>query len=145
MTGEDYSLLGLFLSAFLSSTILPGSSEIVLVALATQNHSPQWDLLAVATAGNTLGGMTSWVLGWVIAIRYPLTELSKESQRRAVERVREWGSPILLLSWVPVIGDPLCVAAGWLRISWLGALVYIAIGKALRYWVLLSLLPASGT
>lgn len=145
MTGEDYSLLGLFLSAFLSSTILPGSSEVVLVVLATQSQSPQWDLLAVATAGNTLGGMTSWVLGWVIAIRYPLTELSKESQQRAVERVREWGSPILLLSWVPVIGDPLCVAAGWLRISWLGALVYIGVGKALRYWVLLSLLPTSGT
>ena len=145
MTGEDYSWLGLFFSAFLSSTILPGSSEIVLAALATQGDRPHWDLLAIATAGNTLGGMSSWVLGWVIAIRYPLTELSKAAHRRAVERVRQWGSPILLLSWVPVIGDPLCVAAGWLRISWLGALLFIAVGKALRYWALLSLLPSSGS
>jgi len=144
MTGEDYSLLGLFFSAFLSSTILPGSSEIVLVALATQGELPHWDLLAIATAGNTLGGMSSWVLGWVIALRYPLTELSKSAHRRAVERVRQWGSPILLFSWVPVIGDPLCVAAGWLRMSWIGALLFIAVGKALRYWVLLALLP-SGT
>ena len=144
MTGEDYSLVGLFFSAFLSSTILPGSSEVVLFALATQGDLPHWTLLAVATAGNTLGGMSSWVLGWVIALRYPLTTLSKSAHRRAVERVQQWGSPILLLSWVPVIGDPLCVAAGWLRMSWMGALLFIALGKAFRYGVLLSLLPASG-
>ena len=145
MTGEDYSLLGLFFSAFLSSTILPGSSEVVLVVLVTHSNGPHWDLLAVATAGNTLGGMSSWVLGWIIALRYPLTELSKEAHRQAVDRVRQWGSPILLLSWVPVMGDPLCVAAGWLRMSWLGALLFIGVGKALRYWVLLAILPFSGT
>jgi len=144
MTGEDYSLLGLFFSAFLSSTILPGSSEVVLFALATHGNLPHWDLLAVATAGNTLGGMSSWVLGWVIALRYPLTKLSKAAHRRAVERVQQWGSPILLLSWVPVIGDPLCVAAGWLRISWIGALLFIGVGKAIRYGVLLALLPSYG-
>lgn len=142
MTGEDYSLLGLFFSAFLSSTILPGSSEVALVALATQSDLPSWNLLAVATAGNTLGGMSSWGLGWLIALRYPLTELSKAAHRRAVEHVRKWGSPILLFSWVPVLGDPLCVAAGWLRMSWLGALLFIGIGKAFRYWVLLALLPS---
>jgi membrane protein YqaA with SNARE-associated domain len=142
MTGEDYSLLGLFFSAFLSSTILPGSSEVVFVALATQGDLPHWDLLAIATAGNTLGGMSSWIVGWVIALRYPLTELSRETQRRAVDRVRKWGSPILLLSWVPILGDPLCVAAGWLRMSWIGALLFIGIGKAFRYWVLLALLPS---
>jgi membrane protein YqaA with SNARE-associated domain len=145
MTGEDYSLLGLFFSAFLSSTILPGSSEVVLVGLATQGELPRWNLLAMATAGNTLGGMTSWGLGWLIALRYPLTELSKAAHRRAVEHVRKWGSPILLLSWVPVLGDPLCVAAGWLRMSWLGALLFIGIGKAFRYWVLLALLPSTGS
>jgi membrane protein YqaA with SNARE-associated domain len=144
MMGEDYSLWGLFFSAFLSSTVLPGSSEVVLLALATQGEIPHWDLLAVATAGNTLGGMSSWVLGWVIALRYPLTELSKFSHRRAVERVRQWGSPILLFSWVPVIGDPLCVAAGWLRMSWIGAWLFIGMGKALRYGAVLAVVP-SGT
>lgn len=145
MTGEDYSLVGLFFSAFLSSTILPGSSEVALFALATQGDLSRWNLLAVATAGNTLGGMSSWMLGWMIALRYPLTELSKAAHRRAVERVQQWGSPILLLSWMPVIGDPLCVAAGWLRISWMGAVLFIGVGKALRYGMLLALLPASGT
>jgi membrane protein YqaA with SNARE-associated domain len=145
MTGADYSLLGLFFSAFLSSTILPGSSEVVFVGLATQGELPHRDLLAMATAGNTLGGMTSWGLGWLIALRYPLTELSKAAHRRAVEHVRKWGSPILLFSWVPVLGDPLCVAAGWLRMSWLGAFLFIGIGKAFRYWVLLALLPSTGS
>jgi len=142
MIGEDYSLLGLFFSAFLSSTVLPGSSEVVLLTLATQGEIPHWDLLAVATAGNTLGGMSSWGLGWVIALRYPLTKLSKSAHRRAVEHVRQWGVPILLFSWVPVIGDPLCVAAGWLRMSWVGSWIFIGIGKAFRYGVLLALLPS---
>lgn len=144
MTGEDYSLVGLFFSAFLSSTILPGTSEVALFGLATQGDLSHWNLLAVATAGNTLGGMSSWMVGWMIALRYPLTQLSKTAHRRAVERVQQWGSPILLLSWVPVIGDPLCVAAGWLRISWIGAVLFIGAGKALRYGMLLALMPASG-
>ncbi len=145
MTGEDYSLLGLFVSAFLSSTILPGSSELLLIALATQGRASHWSLLSVATVGNTLGGMTSWMLGWLIAWRYPLSELSKDAHRRAVERMRRWGSPVLLFSWMPIIGDPLCVAAGWLRMSWIGALLFIAMGKAIRYWALLAVLPDSGS
>lgn len=141
MTGDDYSLLGLFLSAFLSSTVLPGTSEIVFIVLATQGNLPAWNLLAIATAGNTLGGMSSWALGWIISWWYPLTELVKPTQRLAVERVRHWGCPVLLLSWVPFIGDPLCIAAGWLRITWVGAFVFIAIGKFCRYAILLVLLP----
>jgi membrane protein YqaA with SNARE-associated domain len=144
MTGDEYSLFGLFLIAFLSSTILPGTSEVVFVFLATQGDLPAWNLWAIATAGNTLGGMSSWALGWLIGRWYPLTELSKPAQRLAVKRVRHWGSPVLLLSWVPFIGDPLCIAAGWLRITWVGALLFIGIGKGCRYAVLLALLPANG-
>ena len=144
MTGEEFSLFGLFLSAFLSSTVLPGSSEVVLAALATHSDTPLWRLLTVATVGNTLGGMTSWGLGWMISWRYPLTALSKPPQRQAVERVRQWGSPVLLLSWVPFLGDPLCVASGWLRISWIKALLFILLGKAFRYAVILALLAPQG-
>ncbi len=144
MTGDAYSLLGLFFSAFLSSTILPGTSEVVFIVLATQGNLPHLSLLAIATAGNTLGGMSSWALGWLIGRWYPLTELSKPAQRLAVERVRQWGSPVLLLSWVPFIGDPLCIAAGWLRTTWVGALLFIGIGKGCRYAALLALLPANG-
>jgi len=144
MTGQESALLGLFLSAFLSSTVLPGTSEVVFVVLAAQGDLPAWSLLATATAGNTLGGMSSWALGWFIGWWYPLTELSKPAQRLAVERVRRWGSPVLFLSWVPFIGDPLCIAAGWLRVTWVGSLLFIGIGKGGRYAVLLALLPANG-
>ena len=139
---ESLSLWGLFFSAFLSSTILPGTSEVMLGALAMQGQNASWSLLAVATLGNTLGGMSSWGLGRLLSWRYPMTDLTKSAHRRAVDRLRQWGSPALLLSWVPFLGDPLCVAGGWLRIPWLVSLVYIGLGKGIRYAVLLSLLPA---
>jgi len=136
----DASLWSLFGSAFLSSTLLPGSSEAVLVYLASNAaHSPL-TLLLVATAGNTLGGMTSWGIGCLIAYKYPARGLVKPTHQQAVDSIQRWGSPLLLLSWLPVIGDPLCVAAGWLRIHWLASLLFIGVGKTARYSVLLYLL-----
>ena len=139
MSVEELTLGGLFLSAFLSSTILPGSSEVVLAAIAAQETYDPLVLIGVATAGNTLGGMSSWGLGLLISWRFPLSQLSKPTQRRAIERIQRWGSPALLFSWVPVVGDPLCVAAGWLRVNGLVALMFIGVGKALRYVAILAL------
>jgi len=135
---SDWSLWGLFLSAFVSSTVLPGGSEAVLMLLAAESAGDKLVLLTVATLGNTLGGMTSWALGRVIAWRFPARRIAANEQR-AIARIRRWGSPALLLSWLPVVGDPLCLAAGWLRVHWLTSLSFIAIGKALRYAVLLLL------
>ena len=135
----DASLWSLFVSAFLSSTLLPGGSEAVLVYLATDaTHSPV-TLLLVAALGNTLGGMTSWGIGRLIAYKYPARGLVKPAHQQAVDRMQHWGSPLLLLSWLPVIGDPLCVAAGWLRMHWLLSLLFIGVGKTARYTVLLYL------
>ena len=131
------SLWILFFSAFISSTLFPGGSEAVLAYLALESNNPMYLLVAVATLGNTLGAMTSWGIGRLISIRYSTESLSKESQRKAVERLHKYGSPILLLSWLPIIGDPLCVAAGWLRINWLQSLLFIAVGKLLRYIVVI--------
>ncbi len=134
---ETWGLWGLFVSALISSTILPGGSEGLLLALAMDGTHSKASLLMIATLGNTLGGMLSWLLGWWLARRFPLQALQKPQRQRAVARVQRWGSPILLLSWLPVIGDPLCVAAGWLKIHPLPALVMIALGKGARYAVLL--------
>ena len=134
-----WGLWGLFLSAFLSSTLLPGSSEVLLLTLAHNSPEDKMALLVVATLGNTLGGMSSWLIGWIIARRFPARELAGDKPRVAVDRLRRWGSPVLLLSWVPVIGDPLCVAAGWLRIHGLLALIFIGMGKFARYAALLAL------
>jgi len=138
LIASDWSLWGLFLSAFISSTLLPGGSEAVLVLLAAESGTDKLVLLAVATLGNTLGGMSSWGLGRVIAWRFPARRFAAKEQR-AIARLRRWGSPVLLLSWLPVVGDPLCLAAGWLRIHWLPSLAFIAAGKAARYAVLLLL------
>ncbi len=131
------SLWALFTSAFLSSTLLPGGSEAVLAWLQqADDHSP-WTLLGVAALGNTLGGMTSWGVGRLLAWKYPAEGLVKPAHRKALQRLERWGSPVLLLSWLPVVGDPLCVAAGWLRMHWLVSLVFIGLGKTARYGVLL--------
>lgn len=127
----------LFVSAFISSTLFPGGSEAVLAYLVSEAKQPLFLLVTVATLGNTLGAMTSWGIGRLISIRYSVQKLSKARQQKAVERIQKYGSPILLLSWLPIIGDPLCVAAGWLRIHWLPSLLFIAMGKLLRYLVVI--------
>ena len=131
------SLWLLFFSAFISSTLFPGGSEAALLYLSSEANHPVLLLIIIATLGNVLGAMTSWGIGRLISIRYSVEGLSKSSQQKAVERLKKYGSPILLLSWLPIIGDPLCVAAGWLRIHWLPSLLFISVGKFLRYLVLI--------
>jgi membrane protein YqaA with SNARE-associated domain len=117
-------LAGLFLSSFLSATLLPGNSEIVLGALQMHDPTLRWSAIAVATVGNTLGGMTSYAIGRVVP---------KPEENRAVRWLHRHGPAALLLSWVPVIGDALCVASGWLRQDALAAAAFMAAGKFVRY------------
>ena len=124
----DASLWALFVSAFVSSTILPGNSEIVLVAVLRSGATLPAVAVAVATAGNTLGGLTTYGLGRLLPSRLP--------EGAALARVRRFGSAALLLSWVPVAGDALCAAAGWLKLSWIACTLAMAAGKLLRYAVL---------
>ncbi|UCH53102.1 MAG: DedA family protein [Pseudomonadota bacterium] len=132
----DLTLWGLFASAFVSSTLFPGGSEAVLYWLANQRQHELWLLVTVASVGNTLGALTTWFLGWLVAVRWPLDQPRKPAQQRAIDRVRRFGSPALLFSWLPVVGDPLCFAAGWLRLSFLLSVLFIALGKVARYAVI---------
>ena len=136
---DDYSLAGLFISAFISSTLFPGGSEAIFIYMVTQGDESLLRLWWVASVGNTLGGMTSWLIGYYLSRRYPAQALVKPDHQRALSWVQRWGSPVLLMSWLPVVGDPLCVVAGWLRMHWFISLLMILIGKAARYAVLLSL------
>ena len=88
---EELSLWALFVSAFISSTILPGGSEVLFGVLLSQQLHDAWLLLAVASLGNTLGGVTSWFLGWLIARRYPAKDLVKPAHQQALQRVQRWG------------------------------------------------------
>jgi len=126
MEVSDAGLAGLFVSAFVSATVLPGNSEIVLVAFIKAFPARAAVAIAVATVGNTLGGLTTYGLG-------RLVPESKVPEGRALQWVRRFGAFALLLSWFPVIGDALCAAAGWLRIPWGSAALAMAIGKLARY------------
>ena len=105
---ETASLWALFASSFLAATLLPGGSELVLAGILAAKPHLYWPALAVATCGNTLGGMSSYLLGRIIPQRAEL---------KGLKWVQSYGSPALLAAWVPFIGDPLCVAAGWLRMT----------------------------
>lgn len=119
---------GLFASAFLAATLLPGGSEVALYALLARAPAAAWPALAVATLGNTLGALTSYALGRLVPER-------RSASARALAWMRRGGMPLLLLSWVPLAGDALCVAAGWLRLPPLRCALFIAAGKFARYWV----------
>lgn len=132
------SLASLFASSFLSATLLPGNSEVVLVALLLSGVSQPWLLVVIATMGNSLGGLTNVIIGRF----FPLREKSRW-QEKAAGWLKRYGAATLLLSWMPVIGDLLCLLAGWMRISWGPVLFFLCLGKALRY-VLVALVTLQG-
>lgn len=129
----NYELWGLFASSFIASTLLPGGSEVALAWLVNQGNFPLSLLLVIAITGNTLGGGLTFVMGWVIAQYYPAKLFNNKHQQRAQKWLIKHGPLVLLLSWLPLIGDPLCVVAGWLRLNPIYSLLYILLGKAVRY------------
>jgi membrane protein YqaA with SNARE-associated domain len=126
----------LFASAFISSTLAPGGSEAVLAYLVSEKiYRPEW-LVMVATAGNTLGAMTTWGLGLLAAKKFPLPGFLSEKQQKALGIIKSNGLWVLLFSWLPLIGDALCFAAGWLNCAWFPVAVLILVGKFARYAVI---------
>lgn len=125
------ALASLFGSSFLSATLLPGSSEVLLIALLVAKKASVYGLIVAASVGNTLGGITNIFLGRLLP--------SKRQGRwhdTAITWLHRLGPAALLLSWLPVIGDLLCVLAGWMRFAWLPVLLFLAVGKTLRYIVI---------
>jgi membrane protein YqaA with SNARE-associated domain len=131
----DTSLAALFVVAFVSATILPANSEVVLVAVLSAHPGRQMEAIAIATIGNTLGGLTTYALGRLLPRR-------AQPAPRVLARVRRHGAWALLLSWLPLVGDALCAAAGWLRVPLLAATIAIAAGKLARYLVVAQLASA---
>lgn len=132
------ALTGLFLAAFLAATILPAQSELVLAAMIIGGQYDLALLLAVATAGNTLGAVVHWVLGrFVERFRdkrwFPLSPAKLD---RATGWYQRWGKWSLLLSWAPVIGDALTLVAGVLRVRLATFVTLVLLAKGGRYLVL---------
>ncbi len=124
----DTGLGGLFIASFLAATLLPGGSEAVFVAVLAAWPVLETQAIVVATVGNTLGGMSSYVIARLL----PQDALKKLGEK-PLALAKRWGAPVLILAWVPLIGDLLCVAAGWLRLPWRPCLLWMALGKGLRY------------
>ncbi|WP_026688206.1 YqaA family protein [Azovibrio restrictus] len=123
----EQGLWGIFLSSFLSATVLPGGSELLLFGFLKLHPEQFWPALGLATLGNTLGGMSTYACGRFLPKWQRLEQLPHR------DRLERRGPALLLLSWAPVLGDALCLCAGWLKLNWLSCLLYMALGKALRY------------
>jgi membrane protein YqaA with SNARE-associated domain len=126
----ENGLAGVFAASFLASTIVPQSSEAVLFGYLKLYPDQVPMALALATVGNTLGGLTSYAIGRLLPAR-----AQKKLDPRVLEKFRRYGSPLAFFAWLPVIGDAFCVAAGWLRLNWLAVTAFMAAGRLLRYWV----------
>ncbi len=132
------SYLGLFLAAFAAATLLPMQSEAALVAMLVSGHYLPVTLVAVATAGNVLGSVANWVLGRGIEhFRhkrwFPVSEAKLEKAQVMYRRYGYWS---LLLSWVPLIGDPITLVAGVMREPFWRFLLLVILAKGGRYLVL---------
>lgn len=132
----EMGLWGLFFSAFLSATLLPGSSEVVMAAVITAQPSLAWTALFVALAGNLTGCLLSFGMGWAARQGYERFQSVKiDADGPQVQRLKRWGPPALVLSVLPLVGDALVLAAGWLRLNPAHSMAWIAVGKALRYLI----------
>ena len=126
MVAPEASLGSLLLATFLAATLIPLSSEAALFAVLRLHRDLLWPALGIATLGNTLGGLTSYAIGRLIGRKKPLAQ---------VERVQRYGAPVLVLAWLPLVGDALCVAAGWLKLEWTSVALWQAAGRFARYWL----------
>ncbi len=141
----EHGLLSLFLLSFCASTLIPLGSEWLLVALLLGGSNPLLTVV-VASAGNSLGAITSYLIGiggsrWLIE---KILRINQQQQLRAQNWFNRYGSWALLFSWLPLVGDPLCLVAGTLRHSFGRFILLVAIGKTTRY-SLVAILTLTGS
>lgn len=133
----EFGYLGQFISSFLAATILPLSSEMVLILLLTNHYNPA-GIIAIATLGNVLGSVLNYAMGFwgreMVVKR--ILKISDVEVEKATQRFSQYGVFSLFFAWVPVIGDPLTVVAGALRVNWFLFLALVSTGKLLRYIVI---------
>ncbi len=128
-----YGLTTVFVVALVSATLLPLGSEPAVFGLVKLDPALFWPAVGVATAGNTIGGAISWWMGFGAERAYERVKHHKPSELRALAWLRRFGAKGCLLAWLPIVGDPLCAVAGWLRLPFWPCVGYMAIGKFARY------------
>ncbi|MDN5841880.1 MAG: DedA family protein [Alcaligenaceae bacterium] len=143
-------LSAVFLISLVSATLLPLGSEPAVFGFVKIAPHMFWPAVLVATLGNTLGGIISYAMGRGAERAYETWRANHPGKHRdkaggrwhelSSHWINRLGPPALLLSWLPVVGDPLCAVAGWLRLAFWPSVIYMAIGKCLRYAILTALL-----
>ncbi|MDR1678212.1 MAG: DedA family protein [Prevotellaceae bacterium] len=136
---SEWGYTGLFLASFLSATVLPFSSEVVFTAVVWKMKLDPWACVALATAGNTLGGMTCYWLGLLGKMEWieRFLRLNREKIDKWVARLHRQGDWIAFFTFLPVVGDVIAVACGFLRCRWWIVFGFMLAGKGLRYAALL--------
>jgi membrane protein YqaA with SNARE-associated domain len=141
----EYGLSTVFVVAAVSATLLPLGSEWIVLGLVKLNPPLFWPAILVATAGNTLGGVVTWWMGYGAERAYEHVRHRKPHEQHALRWLQRFGAKACLLSWLPIVGDPLCAVAGWLRLPFWPCVAYMAVGKFGRYLTMtvagLGLLP----
>lgn len=125
-------LIGLFVASFLAATLLPGGSEALILLLASQSPEQLISLVAVASLGNSLGSVSSYGLGYLGRAKFSQAQFDSGSAR-LIERFGVWA---LIFSWLPLIGDLLCLLAGYFKLPLGQSILFISVGKTLRYCIL---------
>ena len=134
-----FGLSTVFVVALVSATLLPLGSEPAVFGLVKLNPDMFWPAVLVATAGNTLGGAVTWWMGYGAERAYEQLA-HHHPDNRALRWLERFGPKACLLSWLPLVGDPLCAVAGWLKLPFWPCLGYMAIGKFARYVTMTSAL-----
>lgn len=136
----ELGLPTLFLVATLSATLLPMGSEPALFGLIKLDPSLLWPAIAVASVGNTLGGAISWWMGFGAEQAWEHWQHRPAHEVKAVQWLQRFGPKACLLSWLPLVGDPLCALAGWLKLPFWPCVGYMLVGKTLRYGLMTAVL-----
>jgi membrane protein YqaA with SNARE-associated domain len=135
-----FGLTTVFIVATVSATLLPLGSEPAVFGLVKLNPDLFWPAMFVATAGNTLGGAISWWMGYGAECAYERVTQRGRIELRALQWLERFGAKACLLSWLPLVGDPLCAVAGWLKLPFWPCVLYMSIGKFARYVTMTSAL-----
>jgi len=131
----QFGLSTVFVVSFISATLVPLGSEPVVFGLVQLNPELFWPAIMVATVGNTLGGAVDWWMGYAA---HRVADKYRHSRHhvRVLDWLQKLGPKACLLAWLPAVGDPLCAVAGWLKLPFWPCLLYMALGKFLRYFTM---------
>jgi membrane protein YqaA with SNARE-associated domain len=129
LLSPEGGLAAVLAASFIAATIVPLSSEAVLFGYLKLHPEHAALAVALATLGNTAGGMTTYLIGRLFPNRRTVNE-------KILRMIRRYGPAATFFAWLPVVGDALCAAAGWLRVNWLAALGFMAAGRLARYLVI---------